>query len=187
MGERRDGTGDQEHPADTTRPMAPPRADALAFSRAATGPRAEKARLAHDLYLTFCDRLHVPDDASDSCVLYLTWLWDSEHLSGAQLDRRLSLIDHVQALEGRATFRERPEIRTYLRGLLRTANLECVTEQATPVYREILAALVEPPCRRHPYRCGPGLRSSFCTTHAGQPSPSRAYGGATSISAGRRR
>lgn len=90
----------------------------------------------------FCYALGVSPSEPESCVLYLTYLLSVDGLTGPQLNARLGLIDLARRLDGRPRLRDCPEIKVFVRGLLRRADVGEFREQSDPIYREILTALI---------------------------------------------
>ena len=115
------------------------RALRMAFSEEAM-TRAQKAQ---NRYRSFCQRLGVSPEAGTARVLYLTWLVDSERRTGKQIDRLLTDLDVAAQLEGWQRWRESAEVVAFLPGLFREHGLGPCGERADPLYRELVAALVE--------------------------------------------
>ena len=124
--------------------------DQIAHRPPVISERARAARAEWNRFNGFCAALRVDPRDSDSCIVYLTHLFESDHLSGAQLNRRLGLLDLVRDLDGLPRWRSQTEVRLFMRGLLRTARLQDNREQSDPLYREHVALLIEQTLRPTP-------------------------------------
>ena len=111
----------------------------MAFSSEAM-TRAQKAQAR---YRAFCHRLGVSPEAGTARVLYLTWLVDAERRTGKQIHRLLTDLDVAAQLEGWQRWRESAEVVAFLPGLFREHGLGPSGERADPLYRELVAALVD--------------------------------------------
>jgi len=115
------------------------RADAL---RVVVAPeRVAAAQREHAVLERFCDRLRVPI-GRDAVCLYLTWLHDQDSTARV-IHRRLALLDLFARLRGDLPWTHDPEVRLFLRGLHRDAQLGGRSARADPLYRELVDLLVD--------------------------------------------
>ena len=72
---------------------------------------------------------------------YLTWLRE-QGATARDIRRRLSRLDLNARLEGRQAYTADREVRRYLLGLHREANIGATVERCDPLYRELVEVLV---------------------------------------------
>lgn len=89
----------------------------------------------------FCHRLGVPP-SDEAVALYLTDLLDNENVSGRGVRVRLQRLDVAARLAGREPWSTHADVRTYLRGLHKEAELRG-NQRADPLYQELVYALVD--------------------------------------------
>ena len=104
--------------------------------------RLRYARREVAAFAEFCQRLQLAKTV-DSVALYLTWLVDSQALSGPRLRRRLNALDLATRVSGDEPWSSQPVLRDYLRGLHAEVALERSGPVGDPLYRELLQATVD--------------------------------------------